>query len=160
MSKKPGWRRGTSWRAKFLAHLAEIPNVSRASMLAGVNVKTAYRHRDVDPRFKAAWEQAFQVGVDQIECSLMRLATKGEEEPIWMKNETGRPVKVDTVRRVNVTAAIFLFKGHRPNVYRERFTLSSPPGESLSVTADPAFAEALARAYGPQPAPAEPAKPA
>lgn len=54
-----------------------------------------------------------------------------------MKDENGKPVKVDEIRRYSDLLTIFLLKAHRPDKYREttRQELSGPAGGPIPVKA-------------------------
>lgn len=59
-------------KARFLAALLNRPtqtppNVGRAARIAGIGRKTAYRWRDNDPEFAAAWDEAKDAALDDLE---------------------------------------------------------------------------------------------
>jgi hypothetical protein len=58
-------KRGTvpSWVAPFLQTLRDGIPVHTASEAAGISSSTAYRRRDFDPGFRAAWDAIRKVGV-------------------------------------------------------------------------------------------------
>jgi hypothetical protein len=53
-----------------------------------------------------------------------------------MKDETGKPVKVDEVPKMSDTLLIFLLKARRPEVYRERQQIqhTGPSGGPVEIT--------------------------
>lgn len=85
------------WQADFLEALAKSPDVSQACKTVGINRTTAYRRRQADEDFAIAWADAHALSLDKLEAALFR-----------------RAVDTDT------TAAIFLLKSHRPDVYGDR----------------------------------------
>lgn len=85
------------WRPTFLEALAQHPDVSKACATAGINRTTAYRARQADEDFAIAWSDAHAKSLDELEAALF-----------------ARAVDSDT------TAAIFLLKSHRPDVYGDR----------------------------------------
>lgn len=94
-------KRGTAdklrdWRPAFLEELASTCNVAEAARVAGVARRTVYQHRETDPEFAAEWEDAVEAGVQALELALRKRAVVDSD-----------------------TAAIFLLKAHRPDVYRE-----------------------------------------
>lgn len=94
-------KRGTAdklrdWRPAFLEELASTCNVAEAARVAGVARRTVYQHRETDPEFAAEWEDAVEAGVQALELALRKRAVVDSD-----------------------TAAIFLLKAHRPEVYRE-----------------------------------------
>ena len=84
------------WRAAFLSALARAPNVTLAAKAAGVSARTAYNHRDDDPKFAEQWLDALNKSVDKVEATAFKLASEGEPRLIE-----------------------FILKAHRPDRYRE-----------------------------------------
>lgn len=87
------------WRPRFLTALAEKGNVVSACKKAKVDHKTVYKHKRFDPEFASDWKDALGEAIDSLEGALIQ-----------------RGIRDDT------TAAIFLLKAHKPELYRERFT--------------------------------------
>jgi len=92
--KRPGWS------MVFLATLRKTGNVSTACEKAKVGRSTAYDYRAAHADFRRAWEEALEVGIDAIEEAL---------------RETAQLAPVGTPGAV--TAAIFLLKCRRPEIY-------------------------------------------
>lgn len=88
--------KGDTWHDAFLGDLAENCNVSAACRAAGITRTTAYSHRDSDPVFAAAWDDAIEAGIGELELAARKRAMETSD-----------------------TLAIFLLKSHRPDVYRE-----------------------------------------
>jgi hypothetical protein len=95
--KLPGTRPRRAWKATYLEALGRTANVRYACLKAGVGRKTAYRHRDQDPAFRAAWADALEDACDRLELVARQRALKGLSDNLLM----------------------FLLKAHRPGVYRE-----------------------------------------
>ena len=93
-------KRTRNWKPAFLAALAAWPDVSKACEAAGISRRTAYRERQRDEDFALAWHDAINVSLDQVEAALIE-----------------RALKSDT------TAAIFLLKSHRRDVYGDNLKL-------------------------------------
>lgn len=83
----------------FLEGLRTKGTVYHAAKLAGIARMTAYRWRKDDEAFRAAWNDAHEDAVDEVETSLFERALAGD-----------------------TTCAIFYLKGNRAN-YRDRLTL-------------------------------------
>lgn len=100
------------WKATFLDVLRASPNVSAAARAAGVARQSAYEAREADPEFAAAWEDAIEESVDDLEAEAFRRA-RGVEVPIV--NRQGELVG----HRVEASdpLAIFLLKAHRRAKY-------------------------------------------
>jgi hypothetical protein len=91
----PGPKATADWRA-FLLSLSKSPNVAKAARAAGVSRRRAYQHREEDPQFAAAWDDAKEAGVDRVEERLYGIANG---------------------REPNVHACLAILKAHRREVY-------------------------------------------
>lgn len=100
-------------KAAFLAALRERGSVMHAAESAGIGRRTAYDWRDADPEFAAAWEDALEDSTERLEESMFERAMKGD-----------------------TTAAIFLLKGRRPEVYRERMQFEHQGRVGLEIIVD------------------------
>ena len=87
-----------AWRRAFLARLSATANVLEASHAAKIASSTAYRLRDRDPAFHAAWDQALEDSIAALEYAARQRALTTSD-----------------------TLAIFLLKVHRPEKYRDRY---------------------------------------
>lgn len=84
-------------RTRFLDGLRKGMSVAAAASVAGISRRGAYRLAEVDPAFKAAWDDAYDEGTDRIEDEVVKLGVKNG----------------------NVVALIFMLKARRPDKYRE-----------------------------------------
>ncbi len=103
-------------RATFCKLLAETGNVTKSAQAIGVSRTCCYAHKDEDPVFKVAWDNAVNEAVDALEEEGRRRAFEGTLEPVFYQG-----VECGYVRKYSDTLLIFLMKGHRPETYRERF---------------------------------------
>lgn len=104
------------WSKVFLDELAKNPNVSRAARIAGVNRATAYKHKNSNDAFSAAWDEAIEEAADVLEEEMWRRAVEGTNKPIIHKGEV-----TGTFKEYSDTLMIFLAKAHRPEKFRERY---------------------------------------
>lgn len=133
-------RRGkppSGWKAAFLEALRQIPNVRHACRASGVSRATAYRERERDEKFAAAWSEAVDEGVDALELEAIRRGMVGVERPVHLrlgKNPKTGQVDYRTVMVREYSDALlqFVLKAAKPDRYRESAT---------------AFAEAIKAAY-------------
>ena len=97
--RKPGTspKSAGEWKAVFLHSLGIMPVVRVAAQKAGISRQVAYRTREQDPDFAAAWDSAKEDGVDLIEAALHKRA-----------------------REKSDVAAIFMLKSHRRQIYGEK----------------------------------------
>src|ERR1035438_9843342 len=68
-----------TWRAKFIAALAVTANVSAAARAAGIARQHVYVVRNDDPEFAAAWDDALETAVDELELAARYRALEGVE---------------------------------------------------------------------------------
>lgn len=99
----------------FLAAFRETGNVRLACLAAEVGRSTIYRWLE-EPEYREAFDLAKEDAADILEAEAKRRAVEGVEEPVgWYKGEAG-----GVVRKYSDSLMIFLLKGLRPDVYRER----------------------------------------
>src|SRR5437588_5892570 len=103
-------------RERLLHLLAEGHTVKHAAAEIGVHRGTVYDWRNANKDFKAAWDEALESGTQTMEQEARRRAVDGMDKPVF---QGGR--LVGTVREYSDTLLIFLLKGRRPDMYRERF---------------------------------------
>lgn len=102
----------------FLASLAQAGgNVTAASDESGINRRTAYLWRSNDAAFAAAWDDALNTGLDELEAEARRRAFDGVEEPVFYKGEV-----CGHIRRYSDSLIMFMLKAYRPQ-FRDRVTI-------------------------------------
>lgn len=104
----------------FLEELTNIPNISRAARIAGVDRTLAYYHRNNNEAFARAWDAALEVGVDRLEEEMWRRAVEGTDKPVTYQGEI-----TATYKEYSDTLAIFLAKAHRPEKFRDNIDITS-----------------------------------
>lgn len=120
----------TGWQAKFLRELAKTGNVSAACRKGKISRTYAYRIRDEDKEFKAAWEEALVVATEALELEARRRAEAGTREDILYLGK-----RVGTVRHYSDTLMIFLLKAHMPEKYRDNYKVehTGKDGKDLPI---------------------------
>ena len=114
--------RRTKWKTRFISALEKTGVVGLAARAAGVSRQTVYTHIKKDEDFAAEFDRAVEDSADRLEAEAVRRAVEGVEEPVFGKLEganagTG---EVGTIRRYSDTLLIFMLKGRKPDVFRER----------------------------------------
>lgn len=106
-------------KARFLSALTQSGVVTDAARGAGVSRDLLYTWRQRDPKFAAAWEDAWEAGTDRMEAEAIRRAVEGVEEPIFQGGvEVGK-------RRIYSDGLLkFLLQCRRPN-YLPRLDVTS-----------------------------------
>jgi hypothetical protein len=115
----------------FLEALRKSPNVSAAARACGVSYRAVYSLRKADPSFAEAWDEAIEQAVDAIEGALYERAIEGVDEPVFHKGEV-----CGVVTRYSDTAAMFLLKGRRRQVYgdKSQVEMSGPDGGPIQMS--------------------------
>jgi hypothetical protein len=90
-------RRRPDWGPRFIEAYRASGIVRLSATAAGIDRDTAYKRRRRDPRFAADWAQAEQDAIDILEAEARRRALGGSDALL-----------------------MFLLRGHRPALYRER----------------------------------------
>jgi len=107
--------------AAFLTELALRGNVTDAARAAGVTRSRVYEWRADDADFAAAWDTALDEAADVMEREAWRRAVEGVEKPVFGSMGQGLGSgEIGRVQEYSDTLLIFLLKGARPEVYRER----------------------------------------
>ncbi len=116
------------WKPRFVDNLRETGNVSAAARHAGVSRQTVYKERGASEQFREAWDDAMEEAMDLLEAEARRRAYDGTLKPVYYK---GAPV--GEIREYSDTLTIFLLKGRRPDVFKDRQDVTSG-GEKLTFT--------------------------
>lgn len=116
-------------QARFLKELRRRANVTGAARKAGVGRRTAYDWYDADEAFAAAWDEALEEAVDELEDAAWRRAKDGVLKPVFQKGE-----KVGQVREYSDQLMTLLLKAHRPERFRERFDVTSDGNQLKALT--------------------------
>jgi hypothetical protein len=95
-------------REAFLASIRMVPNVSAACRAAKISRNAAYMWRDEDETFAAAWADALEEAIEDLEQVAWERA----------KDQSDRMMEI-------------LLKAHRPDKYVERKLVGSDPDNPL-----------------------------
>lgn len=104
----------------FLGAYRETGNVSISAKRAGVDRCTPYSWHKDDEEFAKEWDIARPVAASVIEDALIKRAVEGVDKPVFRQGSC-----VGYVKEYSDTAAIFLLKGMKPHVYRERYDINN-----------------------------------
>jgi hypothetical protein len=124
MAEQPARRPKRDWAPRFLDLFRQTANVRLSADGAGIDRDTAYRRRQRDPTFMAAWTQAEADAVDVLEAEARRRALT-----------------------VSDNLLMFLLKAHRPERFRETIRIdlrreAERLAAELGIDAEAAIAEA------------------
>lgn len=97
-------------KQRFLGVLSKSMNVTLAAHGAGLNRQTLYKWRAEDAEFAAAWDEALQEAIELLEAEAYQRARKQSD-----------------------TLMIFLLKAHKPEKYRDNFTIRHETWENDAV---------------------------
>lgn len=114
--------RARVWQQAFLAVLREGGNVRLACDAAQIDRKTAYRRREANADFAAAWDGALEEAADLLEAEAWRRAYDGWDEPVYgrLSGKDAGEGEIGVVRKYSDSLMQTLLKGHKPEKYRER----------------------------------------
>jgi|TARA_Y100000034_G_C6803937_1_gene360803 hypothetical protein len=101
-------------QAAFLEALTEHANVSLAAGTAKVPRKTVYNWRQQDEKFRDAWDEAWEIGVDAMEEEAWRRGVQGVDKGIY---HNGKKVAVE--RQYSDNLLMFMLKARRPKKFRD-----------------------------------------
>ncbi len=99
-------------RKHFIATLKKTANASRAAQSAGIASSTAYRWRATNETFRAAWDDAINGALDDLEAALLKRAVEGVAKPIMYGGK-----KVETVTTYSDGLGMFMLRSRRPQIY-------------------------------------------
>lgn len=111
----------------FLETLSLTANRSKAAREAGLRIYDVYRWVKESPEFARRYEEALALGIDTLEDEAFSRAIEGVEKPIYFQG-----VRVDTVKEVSDTLAMFMLKAHKPDVYTPKNSLDISDKSTLS----------------------------
>lgn len=152
---KKGARKGASTSAlqaaktaanktTFLEQFKATGTITGAARATGIHRDTHYEWLQLDADYLARFTQAEVEAVDLLETEARRRALVGTERGVYYQ---GR--KIDTYKETSDTLLIFLLKGRRPDIYRDRFEHTGKGGgpiETMAVPLDGLTDEELALA--------------
>lgn len=115
-----GWT--AARRDKFLEVLSETANVAHAARTVQKSVSGVYQLRRRDSAFAAAWDEALEVALDQIEAAVLDRVVNGVEKDVFYGGK-----HCGTTRLFSDALAMFILKARRPDVYGRVATIADEP---------------------------------
>ena len=100
-------------KAGFCAALAMGVTVETAARSIGMSRSGAYKVRESDPAFAAAWKQAYEESTELLEAEAFQRAV-GREEPVL-----GKDGEIHYIKKYSDLLLMFLIKARKPQMYRE-----------------------------------------
>ena len=104
-----GARAADGRRVAFLAGLERGLSAAGAAAAAGIPRSLAYKWRQMNRDFEAAWRMAAEAGADLLEDEALRRVMEGVEKPVFY-----RGAQVGTVRTYNDRLLMMLLQRRRP----------------------------------------------
>ena len=116
-------------KIKFIKNLLSTGgNVSRACQAAKVSRDAMYEHRKTDQDFAKLWDETIEIAVEDLEQEARRRAFKGYKKPVYQQGKL-----VGYVQEYSDSLLMFLLKGKKPEVYRERMDINQNVSGGLSL---------------------------
>lgn len=109
-------------RKRFIELLAETANVTHSARVAGIERTAAYRLRARSESFRAAWDEAMNQALDDLEAVLLERAAHGVEKPVFYGGKA-----CGTVRHYSDPLAMFILRAKRPEVYGKAGSVAEEP---------------------------------
>lgn len=116
----------------FLAQIEVTGNVTIACKKAKVPRKTIYNWLGNDADFKVLYEVSVIIGIELLEDEAQRRALHGVKKPIYQGGK-----KVGYVQEYSDTLLIFLLKGKKPEVYKDRSEVKGTLNANISLSDQP-----------------------
>jgi hypothetical protein len=125
-------RRRDAKRTAFLAAFRKTASVRCAAKAARIDRTLHYIWLTEDPEYRQAFEQAREEAAQVLEDEAVRRAYNGTLKPVFYQGE-----KVDAVIEYSDALLMFLLKGRRPEVFRDRADIehSGPGGGPIDFRA-------------------------
>jgi hypothetical protein len=116
----------------FLQALSEGATISEASREAGINRVTAYRWKESDAEFAAAWDETLEEGTELLEREAVRRAVHGVEEPVVYQGQ------LTPIYEHNPDGTLKLVKTREPNAKGRMVTVHKPV-QAVDADGNPRF---------------------
>jgi len=113
----------------FLEAFVKTGQKKKACEAVGISGAQPRRWAQSDELFQQEYERAKFVAAEILEDEAHRRAVEGVDEPVWYKGE-----EVGSVKKYSDTLLIFLLKGLKPEVYRERYEVKNDTPQEVIHT--------------------------
>lgn len=144
------------WKPAFIAALRDMPIIRHACEAVDINRSTAWRARENDEDFRAAWDDALEDAIDKAEQEALRRGVEGWHEQVIDKGRVawayerfetktkgvfdyrpvidakGQPVPL-TVRKHSDALLQFVLKGRRRATYGDKQEITGSGGGPITI---------------------------
>jgi hypothetical protein len=110
----------------FLAAIREMPHVRGAARAAGVSPFVHYRRLKSDPRYKDAFERAWECGCQALEDKATERAIEGWDEPVYQGGGL-----VGTKRKFSDRCLLARLEAEMPEKYRKNLHVDADVNVNL-----------------------------
>lgn len=108
-----------AWYIAFIDALLKHRSVTKACLAIGRSRSGVYVHRKKDPDFAAAWDEAVEINVDDLEGGSLKRAIDGWSEPVFYNGKI-----CGHKQRYSDALTIFFLKYLRPEKYGDKALLA------------------------------------
>jgi len=112
----------------FLTQLEQTGNITMACRKAKVARRTIYDWLQKDRQFKSAFDESVKIGIELLEDEAQRRAFHGYKKPVYQGGSL-----VGYVQEYSDTLLIFLLKGKKPEIYKDRQEVTGKDGGPLQT---------------------------
>jgi hypothetical protein len=118
------------WTEVFLSALLDGLHVRDACKEAIVDTKVAYRRRKANEAFRLAWQEAIEIGTDELAAEAARRAYHGLLKPVFHAGEI-----CGHIREYSDSLLMFLLRARDPGKYRESHKVehTGPSGGAIPI---------------------------
>jgi hypothetical protein len=121
------------WHAAFLDALESSGNVTISARRAGVSRTAAYKARRGEAEFRAGWDEALEVALDDMEAEARRRGVEGWTEPVFYQGKV-----CGHIRKYSDALIMFLLKAYRPE-FRDNYRVEHSGDTTIRVEYPPAW---------------------
>jgi hypothetical protein len=118
------------WTEAFLSALLEGVHIRDACKVAVVDSGIVYRRRKDDEAFRLAWQEAIDIGTDELAAEAARRAYHGLLKPVFHAGEI-----CGHIREYSDSLLMFLLRARDPGKYRESHKVehTGPSGGAIPI---------------------------
>lgn len=128
-------------KSQFLDAFVENGRIDLATKHIGVAYRDPYYWAKTDAEFAKSWADAKLIVAQRLEDAAYRRSVRGVSKPVFQ-----RGMLVGSVREYSDALTMFLLRGLKPEVYRDRMSVEASGKDGAPLLKEVPTEELLARA--------------